>query len=379
MSPSAAPSGPPAALGYRMPAEWEPHAATWIAWPWSTADWPGKGAAIPWVFAELTRWLQRGEVVRILVPHAEAEVRIAATLRKAGASLDEVDFVRGAVNRTWVRDNLPTFVTTRRPGEPDPGRSRVPALAAVKWRFNGWSRYTNHKKDDAAGHLVARWLGVPTYLPSFVHAGTPRRVVLEGGAIDVDGEGTLLATRRCLLTGPLARNPHLEANGTEAVFADYLGVKRVLWLDEGIAGDDTAGHVDDFVRFVAPGRVVLSQEPRTRDANHRPLRRAAEVLAGARDAAGRRLEVIPLPMPEPLYYGDERLPASYANFYVGNAVVVVPTFNDPNDRVALGLLAELFPGRTVVGIHAVDLVLGLGTLHCSTQQEPVGVPRRRRR
>lgn len=371
------PSEVPAAQGYRMPAEWEPHAATWLAWPWSTADWPGKGAAIPWVFAELTRWLQRGEVVRILVPHADASARVEALLRKTGASLDDVDFVIAPVNRTWVRDSLPTFITKHRAGAGKPaGSAPIPALAAVKWRFNGWARYTNHKRDEAAGHLVARWRGVPTYQPTVEQDGRPYRVVLEGGGIDVDGEGTLLATRSCLLDGSLARNPHLGAAGMERVFAEYLGTRRVLWLDDGIAGDDTSGHVDDFVRFVAPGRVVLAQESRRTDANYRPLRRAAEVLAGARDARGRRLEVIALPMPAPLYHGGERLPASYANFYVGNAVVVVPTFNDPRDREALGILAELFPGRTVVGIHAVDLVLGLGTLHCSTQQEPLGAPRR---
>ena len=334
MSPPALSPGPPASLGYRMPAEWEPHAATWLAWPWSTADWPGKGAAIPWVFAELTRWLQRGEVVRILVPHAEAEVRVAATLRKAGASLDEVDFVRGAVNRTWVRDNLPTFVTTRRALGTGPEASRAPALAAVKWRFNGWARYTNHKKDDAVGHLVARWLGVPTFQPTFVHAGTTRRVVLEGGAIDVDGEGTLLATRRCLLDGPLARNPQLGAAGTEAILADHLGVKRVIWLDEGIAGDDTAGHVDDFVRFVGPGRVVLAQEPRASDANHRPLRRAAEVLCGARDGRPPP-RGDPLPMPGAAVPRRRAAPRATRTTTFGNAVVVVPTFNDPHDRDAL--------------------------------------------
>ncbi|MBN2196411.1 MAG: agmatine deiminase family protein [Polyangiaceae bacterium] len=380
MTGSSPPLGVPASLGYRMPAEWEPHAATWLAWPWSTADWPGKGGAIPWVFAELTRWLQRGEVVHLLVPHTDAEARVAGLLRKAGASLDEVDFVHAAVNRTWVRDSLPTFVTTRRASDPHPAPSgEAPALAAIKWRFNGWNRYTNHRKDEAVGHLAARWLGVPTYQPTVENAGEQRRVVLEGGAIDVDGEGTLLATRACLLTGPFARNPHLGAAGTERVFAEQLGVARVIWLDEGIAGDDTSGHVDDFVRFVGPGRVLLAQEPRAADVNHLLLCRAAEVLGSARDAAGRRLEVIPLPMPAPIRFGHERLPASYANFYIGNAVVVVPTFNDPQDRVALGILAELFPDRTVVGIHAVDLVLGLGTLHCSTQQEPVGVPRRRRR
>ena len=195
-------------------------------------------------------------------------------------------------------------------------------------------------------------------------------MVLEGGGIDVDGQGTLLASDDWLLSGPRARNRMIDTAGIERVFADYLGVRKVLWVGEGIAGDDTAGHVDDFVRFVAPGTVALAHETNRRDPNYRPLARARERLRGARDARGRRVEVVSLPMPEPLAFGGERLPASYANFYVANGVVLVPTFNDPNDRQALGLIAELFPRRRVVGIHCVDLVLGLGTLHCSTQPQP---------
>jgi agmatine deiminase len=357
-----------------MPAEWEPHAATWLAWPSSVADWPDKGGAIPWVFAEMIRHLTQSEVVRLIVPSAAAEPRVAALLRKAGADLSEVDFVRARVNRTWARDFLPTLVTRTPPprdqaqGQP---RGALPQLGAVKWRFNGWARYSNHKLDDAAGDAAARWLDVPTWHPQVPVGGKPHRVVLEGGGIDVDGEGTLLATRECLLDGKLARNRKLGQAGTEVALNAYLGVRKVLWLDRGIAGDDTSGHVDDFVRFVGPGRVVLCREPNARDPNHAVLAAAAASLRGARDAAGRRLDVVSLPMPEALYYGRERLPASYANFYVGNSVVLVPTFNDVSDREALGILGELFPTRKVVGVHAVDLVLGLGTIHCSTMQEPL--------
>jgi agmatine deiminase len=200
--------------------------------------------------------------------------------------------------------------------------------------------------------------------------GRPRQVVLEGGAIDVDGEGTLLCTEECLLSDVQARNPGLPREGLEQVLAQHLGVRKVIWLGNGIAGDDTHGHVDDLARFVGPGRVVLAYEPDPDDVNHAPLRENRERLAASTDAAGRRLEIISLPMPSPLFLDGVRLPASYANFYVGNAAVLVPTFNDPADRQALGILGELFPDRQVVGIHAVDLVWGLGTIHCMTQQEP---------
>jgi len=208
---------------------------------------------------------------------------------------------------------------------------------------------------------------VPTFLPAV--AG--RRLVLEGGAIDVDGQGTLLATEQCLLTGRQARNRALGKAGMEAALRDYLGAEKVIWLGNGIAGDDTGGHVDDFARFVAPGVVALAEEKRRSDPNYRPLHEASERLSGARDARGRRLEVVRLPMPRPVLFDGERLPASYANFYIGTGAVLVPTFNDPADRSALGILAELFPKRTVVGIHSTDFVLGLGTIHCSTQQEPL--------
>ncbi len=351
------PEETPREAGYRMPAEWHPHAATWLAWPFHRTDWPGKKGAIPWVFAEIARQLQEGERVRLLVRSADEQARAEKVLARAGVSLARVDFVRAATNRSWTRDSLPLFVVAA-PGAP---------LGAVKFRFNGWARYRDHALDDAAGELVARRFAARRWFP--VDAGG-RRVVFEGGALDVDGEGTLLATEECLLTGRFARNRELGREGTEAVLRDALGIERVLWLGSGIAGDDTSGHVDDFVRFVRPGVVVLATEPHAADPNHRPLAACREQLEGQRDAQGRRLELVALPMPSAIHYGGLRLPASYANFYVGNEVVLVPTFNDVADREALGILAELFPDRRVVGIHAVDLVLGLGTLHCSTQQEP---------
>ncbi|MEN8159702.1 MAG: agmatine deiminase family protein [Myxococcota bacterium] len=348
----------PAAQGFRMPAEWELHAATWLAWPHHTPDWPGKFGAIPWVFAELVRAIARSERVRLIVRDAHHEARARRTLFRAGADLERVDFLRAATDRGWLRDMGPLFVVRERAGARE--------LAATSWRFNGWAKYPNWRRDDAAKDRLLRKLGVRTWRPE---AGG-RRVVLEGGAIDVDGEGTLLATEECLLSDVQARNPGLGRAGTEQVLRDFLGAKRVVWLGDGIAGDDTHGHVDDLARFVAPGVVVLAVEDDHDDVNHRALAENRERLQGARDAKGRTLEVVPLPMPTPLFFAGTRLPASYLNFLITNGAVLVPTFNDPNDRIALGVLAELFPDRSIVGIHAVDLVWGFGTLHCLTQQEP---------
>jgi len=346
-----------------MPAEWEPHAATWLAWPHEPTDWPGKFAAVPWVFAEVIRNLTLGERVRLLVSGKRMQKEAASVLEKSEVDLRLVDFVEVATDRSWTRDFLPLFVAK-------PGRAGKRALGAVKFRFNGWARYDNFERDEAAGLKVLARAAAGGVAPFHAFADGSERVVLEGGAVDVDGEGTLLATEECLLDGRQARNRALGKAGVERALREYLGAEKVLWLGCGIAGDDTAGHIDDFARFVAPGKIVLASERNRKDANYKPLRDALERLVGARDAAGRRIEVIPLPMPEPVVFDEQRLPASYANFYVGNSVVLVPTFNDPSDRAALGVLSELFPGRRVVGIYSKDFVLGLGTIHCSTQQEP---------
>lgn len=348
-------TGSPAANGYAMPAEWAPHRATWIAWPHQKRDWPGKFEPIPWCFVEVVRALAPSEKVAILVRDAAARNAAHAMLAQAEVDLRRVEFRRVATDRCWTRDSGPIFV--RRPDG---------ARLATLWKFNGWAKYPNHKRDQKVGAAVAKAARVPAYRPE---AGS-RWVVLEGGAIDVDGEGTLLATEECLLSDVQARNPGLGREGTERILRDALGAERVIWLDRGIVGDDTHGHIDDVARFVAPGRVLLCEEKNPKDENYPILRENRERLESARDARGRKLEVIPLPMPAPLVFDGTRLPASYANFYVGTSRIIVPTFNDPMDRRALGMLAELFPDREVVGIHAVDLVWGFGTLHCMTQQEP---------
>ena len=349
----------PAALGFCMPAEWEPHAATWLAWPHHARDWPGKFGAIPWAFAEIIRAITRSERVRLIVKDAAHEAAAKRALAKAGAPRGQIDFFRAATDRGWTRDMGPIFLLREAGGERE--------LGATSWRFNGWAKYPNWKRDDDAKDRILAKLGLRTWQPE----AEGRRVVLEGGAIDVDGEGTLLATEECLLSEVQARNPGLGRSGTERVLCDSLGASRVLWLGDGIAGDDTHGHVDDLARFVRPGVVVLASENDAHDANYRALAENRERLQGARDAKGRALEVVPLPMPAPLCFDGTRLPASYLNFYLTNEAVLVPTFNDPRDREALGILAELFPSRSVIGIHAVDLVWGFGTLHCLTQQEPL--------
>ncbi len=373
-APTPAPVETPRALGYRMPAEWEPHAATWLAWPHQQTDWPGKFASVPWVFAEIAKKLSLAERVRLIVRDRAMKKQALASLDHAGVDCSQVDVFESETNRSWTRDFVPSFVVgpstaKQRSKKPKPGAGRV---LAVKFRFNGWARYANHRADEASGQRVAEWLEIPQYSPNFPLRGRQRPFVLEGGAIDVDGEGTLLTTEECLLDGKQARNRELGREGCERVLAEALGIEKVLWVERGIAGDDTGGHIDDFARFAGPGTIVLAEEKRRADANHKLLEAARERLERARDARGRRIRLVRLPMPEPLAFAGQRLPASYANFYVANRHVLVPTFNDPLDRVALGILGELFPDREVVGIHAVDLVLGLGTIHCSTQQEPQG-------
>jgi agmatine deiminase len=345
----------PRAQGYRMPAEWDRHEATWLAWPHNPEDWPGKFQPIPWVYAEIVRLLSAHEQVHILVQHEREEVRAHSILARAGATMENVLFHRWPTNRVWTRDSGPIFV-----------RNAEGKVGLTNWRFNAWAKYEDWQLDDRIPGNAAELLGVPAWMP-FVGS---HRVVLEGGSIDTDGQGTLLTTEECLLSTVQQRNPGLGRAQLEQVFSDYLGMDRVIWLDRGIAGDDTHGHVDDITRFVAADTIVTAVEPDTSDANHEPLAENLARLKAARTAAGKQYNLIDLPLPRPVVFRGQRLPASYANFYIANGLVLVPTFNDPHDRSALSILAELFPARDVIGIHAVDLVWGLGTLHCMTQQQP---------
>ena len=353
----------------RMPAEWEPHDATWLAWPHHEPDWPGKLGPIPWVYAEIVRALHAHERVEVLC-HSEA-VRESArdALDAHGVSPGGYRLHVTPNDRVWVRDSGPTGVL----------RADGTALW-VNWDFNAWAKYSNYHDDARVGVTFATISGLPRVAPlrPDVPAGVPAdapnaRLVLEGGGIEVDGQGLMLVTEEWLLSDVQVRNPGLGREAYERAFRDWLGVRQTLWLGEGCVGDDTHGHVDDVARFVAPGVIVLAHEEDPADENHR---RSADNLRRLQLAGGERgaLRVVTLPFPRPVVMRGERLPASYANFYVANGVVLVPTFNDPNDRRALNILADLLPDRQVVGIHAVDLVWGLGTLHCLTQQQPAAQP-----
>ena len=348
----------PSALGFRMPAEWEPHQATWIGWPHNQTDWPGKFAVIPWVYAEIVRKLAPDETVRIIVNNQPHEAAAREVLFKSDVELDRVEFFRFPTDRGWTRDFGPMFVKKD---------EQQPETAIVRFRFNAWAKYKDWKKDDAVPEQAARALG----LQIFRARSGDRDVVLEGGAIDVNGRGTLIATEECLLDQSVqVRNSGLSRGELESVIRDYLGVTNILWLNRGIEGDDTHGHVDDLCRFVNSTTVVICKENNPNDPNYRALQENLDRLKSMRLEDGSKISAIPIPMPKPLVFSGQRLPASYANFYIANSAVLVPTFNDPNDRIALGVISELITDRPVIGIHAVDLVWGLGTLHCLTQQQP---------
>ena len=327
-----------------MPAEWETHEATWLAWPHNEEDWPGRFEPIAWVYGEIVRKLSQVERVRILLQNDDTEFAARKVLEKCGVNWEAIEFFPLQTDRVWTRDFAPLFVKNAE-GE----------VAAVKWSFNGWAKYENHLRDEAAGRAIPDLAGVRAW-----ESG----MVLEGGSIDVNGAGLLLTTEECLLSPVQARNPELSREQIEAALSDNLGIDQVLWLQNGIEGDDTHGHIDDLARFTDAETVVMVSEDDPNDPNYKPLKENWE-----------RLQRMPvrsrkLPMPQPLWFDGVRLPASYANFYIANEMVLVPTFNDANDRIALNTLAECFPERQVVGINCVELVWGLGTLHCMTQQQP---------
>ncbi len=354
MTPSS-PNRTPNSLGFRTPAEWDPHEATWLGWPHELTDWPGKFAPIPWAFAEIVRHLSQVERVYLLVENRDAESRVRTILKKTGANLSAVDFFRIPTDRGWMRDSGPICV-----------KNSSGEVAYTNWLFNGWAKYTNHKKDAQVVAKANKKLKRRLWQP--MHKG--RRVVLEGGSIDVNGLGTLLTTEECLLSKTQERNPGFTREDYAELFKEYLGATNVLWLKNGIAGDDTHGHVDDLARFVDRSTVVTVVEENPNDSNYAPLHENLTLLKNMRCQDGHSLRVETLPMPAPVYFAGQRLPASYANFYIANKIVLVPTFNDSNDRVALNTLAKLFPNCEIIGIACRDLVLGLGTLHCMTQQQP---------
>jgi len=401
------------ALHFRMPAEWEPHAATWLAWPHYHGDWPGKFEPIPWVYAEIIRNLARHERVELIVNDATAQRQVSKLLDRADALSTNLRFHHQPTNRVWLRDSGCIFVKCgnnscgadtpfgklrsgsvresqrhnsvaqrRHSLAPhvsaggQPMKNQVPsgtapasALQALTFRFNAWAKYSNYRHDAK----IAAEMAQSAQSPQIQAHHRKTRVVLEGGSIDVNGQGTLLTTEECLLSKIQQRNPGMSRKDYETVFANYLGAPHVIWLGKGIVGDDTHGHVDDLTRFVAPGTVVTMVESNPKDVNHKPLRDNLRRLQAASDQDGKPLNIVEIPMPRALIFEQRRLPASYANFYIANGIVLVPVFNDPNDRIALNTLAKLFPTREIVPIYSGDLVWGLGTIHCMTQQQPAAI------
>ena len=384
----------------RMPAEWAQHAATWLAWPHYHADWPGKFEPIPWVYTEIIRNLARHERVELIVNNAAAERQVRKLLDQANTPVKNIRFHRWPTNRVWLRDSGSIFckcgagalaresrhndsVAKRRhslaphvsAGIAAMNPNRVPSgttplcdgtLLATNFRFNAWAKYSNYREDEKIGTQMATASASHEVRPK--HHNT--RIVLEGGSIDVNGQGTLLTTEECLLSKVQQRNPGMQRKDYERIFADHIGAPHVIWLGKGIHGDDTHGHVDDLTRFVSPDTVVTMVEPNPKDANHKPLRDNLRRLQAATDQDGKPLNIVEIPMPGPVVFEQRRLPASYANFYIANGIVLVPVFNDPNDRIALNTLAALFPTRQIIPIYSGDLVWGLGTMHCMTQQQP---------
>ncbi len=345
-----------------MPAEWERHEATWLGWPRNPTDWPDKLDTIHWAYGEIVRKIEPEERVRILV-NTPAEQRLARRyLSRAGCKLKNVEFIVFPTNRGWMRDSGPVFVRKPTKSPREKGETAI-----VHFHFNAWAKYNDWQKDRRVPDMAAKRLGKRLFNAQF----NGRDFVIEGGGIEVNGRGTLLTTDECYLHPKIqVRNPGLGRAEMELAFKTWLGVTNVLWLAAGPVGDDTHGHIDDICRFVNPKTLVLIHEENPKDPNYRPLAENWERVQEFRLEDGAKPNVVRLPMPAPLYFDGYRLPGSYANFYISNAAVLVPTFNDPNDHVALGILSELVTDRPVVGIHAVDLVLGFGTLHCLTQQQP---------
>lgn len=340
----------PKKYGFRMPAEWEPHEATWLAWPHNPETWPGRMEAIPKIWVEMIQELLPGEKVCLLVNEDSMEKEAIREIRRAGIPMRHLFFYRIATDDCWLRDTGPTFIVNRE-GE----------VATVQWIFNAWGgKYPPWDQDSAITQKISEQLKLRSFQP---------RMVLEGGAIDVNGRGTLLTTESSLLHPN--RNPDRSKEEIENRLRDYLGVEKILWLKGGIVGDDTDGHVDDVARFVGPTTVVCALEENKEDENYASLQENYALLKKMTDQDEKPLEIIPLPMPRAIEYQGARLPASYANFYIANRVVLVPTFEDPNDEKALSTIQKLFPRRKVVGIRSNDLVIGLGALHCITQQQPL--------
>lgn len=341
----------PKHLGYYFPAEFVRHSATWLSWPHKEASWPGKIETIYPVYAQFIKLVAEGEVVCINVADEQMKQKAIEHLQKAGADLNNVQFFIHPTNDAWCRDHGPAFLIN-----PDADQKKI----IVDWGYNAWgNKYPPFDLDDNIPTLIARYYNIPVVYPG---------IVMEGGSVDFNGRGTVLTTTSCLLNPN--RNPHLNQSQIEQYLQDYYGVSNILWLGDGIVGDDTDGHIDDITRFVNEDTVVTVVESDKNDDNYKPLQENLKTLKKMRLENGKQMNIVELPMPSAVVYEDMRLPASYANFYISNNYVVVPTFRDKNDDKALQVLQECFPDRKVVGLDSRDIIWGLGSFHCLSQQEP---------
>jgi agmatine deiminase len=340
----------PAELGFSFPAEWAKHTATWLSWPHKEESWPGKIETIYKPYCEFIKIVAEGELVRINVADADMEAFAKSELEKVGADLGKIEFYHFASNDAWCRDHGPAFLIN----------TATKQKAIVDWGYNAWGgKYPPFDLDDVIPTKIAEHFGLPVYHPG---------IVMEGGSVDFNGAGTILTTTACLLNEN--RNPHLNQEQIEAYLKSYYGADQILWLGDGIVGDDTDGHIDDITRFVSEDTVVTVIEENEADENYHLLQENLGTLKTFRLPDGRPLNIVELPMPSPVVYDGQRLPASYANFYIANSAVIVPTYRDKNDEKALRILQDCFPDRKVVGIDSTDIIWGLGSFHCLSQQEP---------
>lgn len=341
----------PQAQGYYFPAEFAPHVATWLSWPHKEASWPGKIHTIYPYYAQFVKVLTESELVRINVVDAAMQDFATAHLLKAGVPMDKVEFFLHPTNDAWCRDHGPAFLIN-----PNAANKKV----IVDWNYNAWGdKYPPYDLDDVIPTRIAEHYGLPVYYPG---------IIMEGGSVEFNGAGTLLTSTACLLNPN--RNPHLNQEQIEGYLRNYYGVEQILWVDEGIVGDDTDGHIDDTVRFVNADTVLTVVEPNKQDENHAILQHNLKQLQQMRLLNGKQLNIVELPMPDAVVYEDQRLPASYANFYISNQHVIVPTFRCDKDDQALSIIQQCFPERTVVGIDSTEIIWGLGSFHCLSQQEP---------
>ena len=341
----------PKSLGYHFPAEFAPHVATWLSWPHKEASWPGKIHTIFPFYSQFVKELTRGEKVNINVNDEAMKSFAIDCLNKAEVDLSKVEFFFHPTNDAWCRDHGPAFVINRNAEQ---------QKAIVDWDYNAWGgKYPPHDLDDVVPTLIAKHYGIPVFHPG---------IIMEGGSVEFNGQGTLMTSTACLLNPN--RNPHLNQEQIENYLINYYGVDQILWIDEGIVGDDTDGHIDDTVRFTNEDTVITVVEEDKSDENYELLQRNLAQLKKMRLLNGKQLNIVELPMPEELIYEDQRLPCSYANFYIANKSIIVPIFNSKNDDRALQIIAACFPDRNVVGIDSTEIIWGLGSFHCLSQQEP---------